>query len=94
MGEKHQRDNNKPQRKKDGYRLKRLTWLTNDELENFGLNFSRCENCEVVPMNKSYSCSSVFIALAFKTYTIHRHVYHINSKTFKAFYHLEHLISS
>ena len=37
--EKHQRDNNKPQRNQDGQGWRRLTRIANNELEKFSLTF-------------------------------------------------------
>ena len=42
---RHLRDNNKPQKNKDGEGWTRLTRIINDNLENFRLSFSRCANC-------------------------------------------------
>ena len=41
MIEKYFRDNNKPQRNKDGEGWRRLTRIINDELEKFKLNKMR-----------------------------------------------------
>ena len=49
--EKHQRENNKPQRNKDSEGWKRLTRITNHELEESSLNFSRHANRGVAPLN-------------------------------------------
>ena len=48
---KHQRDNNKPKMNKDGKGWRRLTWITNDELEKFRLTYSRCANRDVAPLS-------------------------------------------
>ena len=42
--EKHQRNNNKPSRNKDGQRWRRLTRISNNELDKFRLSFSRSTN--------------------------------------------------
>ena len=52
--ENHQsgRDNNKPQRNKDGQGWKRLTRIINEELEKLRLSLSRCTNRDVTALNK------------------------------------------
>ena len=37
---------------KDGWGLRRLTRITNHEFEQFGLDFSRCNNFDVVPLTR------------------------------------------
>ena len=48
--EKHERGNNKPERNKDGEGWRRLTQITNDELEKPRLNFSRRVNRDAAPL--------------------------------------------
>jgi len=36
-------------RTKDGQGWRRLTWITNDELEKFRRTFSRCANRDIAP---------------------------------------------
>ena len=50
MVEKHQRDKNKPTRKKDGFGWRRSTRIANDKLEKIRLKFSRCTNRDVAPL--------------------------------------------
>lgn len=47
---KHQKDNNKPQRHKDGSGWKRLSMNENNELEIFRLNFSRFAKNYLTPL--------------------------------------------
>ena len=49
MIEKHQRENNKPIKNKDGSDWGRLRRITKDELERFRLIFSRCAIRDVTP---------------------------------------------
>ena len=49
--EKHQKDDNKPQRNKDGQGWRRLIRITNDELESFRLKLSRWVNRGMAPLN-------------------------------------------
>jgi len=57
--EKHQRGNNKPRRKEDGLGWRRLTRITNDELEKFRLNFSRFTNRDVVPLSQKLEAHAI-----------------------------------
>ena len=49
--DKHQNGKNKAKRNADGKGWRRLTRIANDELEEFRLNFSRCTNRNVAPLN-------------------------------------------
>jgi len=49
--EKHERENNKPWRSRDGCGWRGLARIANDELEEFRLNFSGCTNCDVAPLS-------------------------------------------
>ena len=48
--EKHQRDNNKRQRKTDGQGWRRLTRIAINELKKKWPNFSRCTNRHIAPL--------------------------------------------
>ena len=55
--EKHQNGKNKPKRNEDGKGWIRLTRIANDQLEKFRLNFSRCTNRDVAPLNEEELCT-------------------------------------
>ena len=48
--EKHQNGKNEPKRNKNSEGWRRLTWISNDQLEKCRLNFSRCANRDVAPL--------------------------------------------
>ena len=52
--EQHERYNNKPYRNKDGKEWKRLTRITNDELDKLRPKSSRCTNHDVVPLTRQH----------------------------------------
>ena len=48
--EKHQNGKNEPKSNKNGQGMRRLTRIANDQIEKFRLNFSRCANRVVAPL--------------------------------------------